>query len=165
MSCEVLPRTLPERLEEPSTAHCRKLSRILIPHLNAAKTVLDVGCGPGTITAELARIRHEGTTIGIDSSEEVIAVATADYPKSARPNLSFRVGNALNLPFDDNSFDLVHAHQVLLYTGDPAAGIREMRRVCIPGGIVAAREADLGRPFGRQPTKGWKNGSLGFRIQ
>src|ERR687893_252687 len=49
---------------------------------------------------------------------------------------------AYELPFDDGAFDFVHAHQLLQHLSDPVAALREMRRVCRPGGVVAARDAD-----------------------
>ena len=57
-------------------------------------------------------------------------------------NVTFRVADAMALPFDDGTFDVVHAHQVLQHVPDPVGMLREMRRVCRPGGIVAARDSD-----------------------
>ena len=103
--------------------------------------VLDVGCGPGTLTVDLARRVEPGRVIGIDSVEGIVKQARADAPDDAT-NLSFEVGDVYTLEFDDDSFDMVHAHQVLQHLNDPVAALREMRRVCLPGGIVAVRDAD-----------------------
>jgi SAM-dependent methyltransferase len=56
--------------------------------------------------------------------------------------VDFVVGDVLALDYPDGSFDVVHAHQVLQHVGDPVAALREMRRVCRPGGVVAARDSD-----------------------
>lgn len=114
----------------------------LLPHLRPSLSLLDVGCGPGTVTADLARRVAPGTVIGIDVSDEVIAEARAVAARSGPPTLSFEVGDLFDLRFEDDSFDVVHAHQVLQHVGDPSAALTEMRRVCRPGGLVAVRDGD-----------------------
>jgi ubiquinone/menaquinone biosynthesis C-methylase UbiE len=111
----------------------------LLPHLRPGTKLLDVGCGPGTITADLAALVTPGEVIGIDASPAVIAEARDGMTAG---NLSFAVGDVDQLPFADDSFDVVHAHQVLQHLADPVAALGEMRRVCRPGGLVAARDAD-----------------------
>ncbi len=110
----------------------------LEPRLTAGLDVLDVGCGPGTITAELAERVAPGTVIGLDRSDDVIAVAS----KLSDDRLSFTTGDIYALESDDDSFDVVHAHQVLQHLSDPVAALVEMRRVCRPDGVVAVRDAD-----------------------
>jgi ubiquinone/menaquinone biosynthesis C-methylase UbiE len=114
----------------------------LLPHLRPGLDLLDVGCGPGTITVDLAGRVAPGTVVGLDAAAEVIAEATARVDPESTPNVSFRVGDVFALPFEDGSFDVVHAHQVLQHVGDPVAALSEMRRVCRPGGLVAARDGD-----------------------
>jgi ubiquinone/menaquinone biosynthesis C-methylase UbiE len=80
--------------------------------------------------------------VGIDREPGPLATATADARGKGLDNLEFRVGDAYALDFPDDSFDVVHAHQVLQHLTDPVAALTEMRRVCRPGGIVAARDAD-----------------------
>jgi ubiquinone/menaquinone biosynthesis C-methylase UbiE len=112
----------------------------LSPHLTPGLRVLDVGCGPGTITAELAdRVGPDGSVLGIDASAEVVALASDAQP---RPNLTFALGDVYAIDAADDTYDIVHAHQVLQHLADPVAALREMRRVCRLGGIVAARDAD-----------------------
>ncbi|PYI39148.1 SAM-dependent methyltransferase [Arthrobacter psychrolactophilus] len=115
----------------------------LIPHLTPGLTVLDVGSGPGTITADFARLVAPGKVLGIDRSTEVITAATDLAREQQLENLSFETGDVYHLDFPDESFDVVHAHQVLQHLTDPVAALREMRRVTKPGGIVAARDADF----------------------
>ena len=116
----------------------------LIPHLRPGLEVLDLGCGPGTITLDFARLVAPGPVLGVDNVDDPLRIARADAEEAGITNAAFRTADAYRLPFDDDSFDVVHAHQVLQHLTDPAAALREMRRVCRPGGIVAARDADYG---------------------
>ena len=116
----------------------------LLPFLTPAADVLDVGCGPGTITTGLAGHVPSGRVIGIDAAAEAVDGARAEAARQNRPNISFQVGDIYRLGFADASFDVVHAHQVLQHLADPAAALAEMRRVCRPGGVVAARDGDYG---------------------
>jgi ubiquinone/menaquinone biosynthesis C-methylase UbiE len=108
----------------------------------AGVNVLDVGCGPGTITVDIAQRVAPGRVIGIDAAADVIEAARADAGDVE--NVEFRTGDVYALEFDDDTFDLVHAHQVLQHLPDPVGALREMARVCKPGGVVAARDSDYG---------------------
>jgi SAM-dependent methyltransferase len=112
----------------------------LLPHVRPGMRVLDVGCGPGSITADLAEaVGPEGDVLGIDASAEVVRRA-ATRTTTAR----FAVGDVMDLDFADAAFDAVHAHQVLQHLRDPIAALREMARVTRPDGLIAARDADYG---------------------
>lgn len=123
------------RTAENSAAH-------LLPHLRAGASVLDVGCGPGTITADLAGRVAPGQVLGIDRGADVVALAAAEH--AGRAGLRFAVGDVYDLDAPDGAFDVVHAHQVLQHLSDPVAALVEMGRVCSPDGIVAVRDADYG---------------------
>ena len=114
----------------------------LLDHLRPGLSLLDVGCGPGTITGDLAARVTPGPVIGIDTSDEVLAEARSATLRPGVDNLSFEVGSVFDLPFATDTFDVVHAHQVLQHVGDPVAALVEMRRVCRPGGVVAVRDGD-----------------------
>lgn len=114
----------------------------LLPSLTAGLSVLDVGCGPGTITADLAVLVAPGLVTAVDDSADVLDVARAEVEQRGLSNVSFATGDVHQLDFPDDTFDVVHAHQVLQHVADPVGALREMRRVCVPGGIVAARDAD-----------------------
>lgn len=111
----------------------------LMPHLRAGVRLLDVGCGPGTITSDFARRLAPGLVVGMDASEQVIAEARRDHP-----DVSFTTGDVYRMDLPDASFDIVHAHQLLQHLADPVAALKEMRRVTAPGGIVAVRDSDYG---------------------
>ncbi|MGW2178341.1 class I SAM-dependent methyltransferase [Streptomyces sp. NPDC001732] len=114
----------------------------LIGELRPGMAVLDVGCGPGTITADLAELVAPGEVTGIDTTDEILARAAGTASGRGLENVEFAVADVHDLDFPDDSFDVVHAHQVLQHVGDPVQALREMRRVCRPGGIVAARDSD-----------------------
>ena len=116
----------------------------LLPHLATGSRVLDIGSGPGTITADFAELVAPGQVVGVDASAEVNAKATTDAEPRNLENLRFETGDAYELQYPEASFDVVHAHQVLQHVGDPVAMLREMRRVTTPDGIVAARDVDYG---------------------
>jgi ubiquinone/menaquinone biosynthesis C-methylase UbiE len=113
----------------------------LVPHLEKGQSLLDVGSGPGTITIEFAERLAPGRVVGIDASEEVVAQAQARAAEAGSA-AEFVVADAYALDFADDTFDIVHAHQILQHVADPVAVLREMRRVVKPGGIVAARDVD-----------------------
>lgn len=116
----------------------------LLPRLSREARVLDVGCGPGTITVGLAARVPDGEVVGIDIEPKVIEEARAEPDAAKLPHLHFEVGDVTHLDYDDGSFDVVHAHQVLQHLADPVAALVEMRRVCRPAGLVAVRDADYG---------------------
>jgi SAM-dependent methyltransferase len=115
----------------------------LLPHVRPGQDLLDIGCGPGTITLDFARRVTPGRVIGIDAEADVLRAATADAAEAGLPNVTFEVGDAYALGFDDGRFDVVHAHQVLQHLADPVAALAEMRRVTRAGGVVAVRDMDL----------------------
>ncbi|MFF5932869.1 methyltransferase domain-containing protein [Streptomyces sp. NPDC012508] len=116
----------------------------LLPELRPGLDVLDVGCGPGTITADLAALVAPGRVTAVDAADDVLDKARAVAAERGAVNVEFAVADVHALDFPDDSFDVVHAHQVLQHVGDPVRALREMRRVCRPGGVVAARDSDYG---------------------
>ncbi|TDD92695.1 methyltransferase domain-containing protein [Saccharopolyspora karakumensis] len=116
----------------------------LLGDLRPGIQVLDVGCGPGTITLDFAERVAPGQVLGVDNVEEPLVISRAAAAERGVDNVRFEVADVYRLPHADDSFDVVHAHQVLQHLTDPVAALREMRRVCKPGGVVAARDADYG---------------------
>jgi ubiquinone/menaquinone biosynthesis C-methylase UbiE len=115
----------------------------LLPHLRPGMTLLDVGCGPGNISIDLAGRLAPGRVLGIDTSESVVGKARAAAAE-AGSHVEFVTADLYAVDLPDDSFDVVHAHQVLQHLPDPVAALREMRRLAAPGGVVAVRDADYG---------------------
>jgi SAM-dependent methyltransferase len=116
--------------------------------VSASDRVLDVGCGPGALTAELLALG--AWVCAVDPSESFAAAAGTRFPE-----VDVRCAGAEQLPFDDGSFDVALAQLVVHFMADPVAGLREMRRVTRPGGVVAANVWDHGT--GRGPlTPVWE---------
>jgi ubiquinone/menaquinone biosynthesis C-methylase UbiE len=111
----------------------------LLPHLAPGRSLLDVGCGPGNITVDLAARVAPGSVLGIDAAPDAIAAANEINDEPGR--VTFAVGDVYALDAPDATYDVVHAHQVLQHLSDPVAALREMRRVTKPGGVVAARDS------------------------
>lgn len=112
----------------------------LLPHLDPNAHLLDVGAGPGTITADLAQrvARVTATEIG----EAELDLTRATIAERGITTVDFQVADVHQLPFDDDTFDVTHAHQVLQHVSDPVQALREMARVTRPGGIIAVRDSD-----------------------
>lgn len=122
----------------------------LEPHMR----VLDIGCGPGTITADLAELVPDGHVTGVDRVPGVLERARATAAGRGLGNIGFAVADVHALPYPDGTFCVVHAHQVLQHVGDPVGALREMARVTRPGGLVAARDADYGAMTWFPPAPG-----------
>jgi SAM-dependent methyltransferase len=114
----------------------------LLPHLSSGSSVLDVGCGPGTITADLATLVTPGRVTALERTGAALDLARAEIARRGLTTVDFAVGDVHALDYPDGTFDVVHAHQVLQHVADPVAALREMRRVTRPGGIVAVRDSD-----------------------
>lgn len=119
----------------------------LIPYLeNRSLRILDVGCGPGTITVDLASRVPQGFVYAIDPSVEVIKKARKHAEEKGITNVRFEVGDIFNWSTQDGveegGFDIVHAHQVLQHLQDPLGAFKEMKKLTKAGGIVAVRDVD-----------------------
>lgn len=131
-------------LNSHRTRTAKNSANYLLPHLSSGTRLLDVGCGPGTITADLAEIVAPAELVALDRAASVVDEAAAHATERGVTNVAPEVGDVYDLQFDDGAFDVVHAHQVLQHVSDPVRALKEMRRVTRPGGIIAARDADYG---------------------
>lgn len=101
--------------------------------VDAGQRVLDVGCGPGALTAELVRRLGPGTVSAVDPSEPFVAAA-----QERHPGVSVQRAVAEQLPFEDRAFDAALAQLVVHFMAQPVVGLREMARVTRKDGVVAA---------------------------
>lgn len=117
----------------------------LLPHLHAGQRLLDVGSGPGTITADLARLVDQ--VVALEVSEEAAGLTRAELDRQGIANARVVVGDVHTLDADalGGPFDVVHAHQVLQHVADPVGALRAMLGVTRAGGVVAVRDSDYGR--------------------
>ena len=116
----------------------------LLNHLRPGMRLLDIGCGPGSITIGLARYLAPAEVVGIDRAEEALDAARRLAEDEAVGNVRFEQADVYDLPFEDASFDVVYGHQVLQHLADPVAALTEAKRALGPGGYVAVRDADYG---------------------
>jgi SAM-dependent methyltransferase len=114
----------------------------LLPLLEPGQRLLDVGCGPGTITADLAQRVGPAGVVAVDNAPGVLDACRETLASRGIEGVTVELANVYELPYADGSFDVVHAHQVFQHLSDPVAGLRELRRVCRRGGVVAVRDAD-----------------------
>ncbi|MFP8952185.1 class I SAM-dependent methyltransferase [Natrialbaceae archaeon A-arb3/5] len=99
--------------------------------------VLDVACGTGIVARHAAsRVDTSGSVVGLDSNDGMLAVA-AEATAEVQPSIEWRQGDATDLPFSDEAFDVVCCQQALQFFDDPGAAVEEMRRVLTPGGRIA----------------------------
>ena len=114
-----------------------------LSQLRPGSSVLDAGCGPGTITLGLARKAAPGKVIGIDVEDSQFEQARAIAQREGL-SVDFRHASVYQLPFADQQFDAVFSHAVLEHLSDPTAAITEFHRVLKPGGLIGLKAGDLG---------------------
>ncbi len=119
----------------------------LLPHLRPGQRVIDVGCGPGTITRDIATRVAPGEVLGVDAQLDVLELAREQSAgHTAAPH--FQLADVYALPFEDGSFDVAHAHQVLQHLSHPIDALREIHRVLRPGALLGVRDADYATMIG-----------------
>jgi SAM-dependent methyltransferase len=121
-----------------------KEAAFFLPQLTPGMRLLDVGCGPGTITLGFAAAVAPGEVIGVDVAETVLDQARSAAAAAAVPNVRFQMADAASLPYEDSSFDAVFAHTLLEHVPEPSLAVQEMKRVLKPGGLLGVRDCDWG---------------------
>jgi SAM-dependent methyltransferase len=117
----------------------------LLPHLRSGMRVLDVGCGPGSITVGLADAVAPGEVLGIDLQADQIAVARERANEAGVGNVRFEVADlSTGLELPHAYFDAAFAHAVLMHLHDPISALAEILRVLRPGGLIVVRDPDFG---------------------
>jgi len=114
-----------------------------LPHLKQGDSILDCGCGVGSITLDLAELVAPGKVIGIDMDEGQLEIARVNTQERGLTNVTFEQESVYELRFDSGTFDAVLAHTLLQHLGDPLKALKEIRRVLKPGGIAAVSDDDM----------------------
>lgn len=144
------------RLSKNVESHSKTLSKLFLENgLYGAKNVLDVGCGTGAMINLFSNLLPETSFSGIDNSDKILEIVKGTSTSTDR--IQYIHGNANSLPFSNNSFDFVYTRLLLMHNPNPSEIVKEMVRVCKPGGIVCAVEFDDGtqvfHPFGLELSK------------
>lgn len=116
------------------------IAKFLEPHLVGVRSFLSVGCGPGVFLRELANSHPGMNVVGVDVSPS--RVRDAAQRLSGLSNARACVGDAMSLPFEADSFDLVFSRFLMEYVPDKHGAVREMARVCAPGGVILLQDLD-----------------------
>jgi ubiquinone/menaquinone biosynthesis C-methylase UbiE len=124
--------------------HARRDAAFLLPRLHKGVSLLDCGCGPGTISVGLAENVAPGPVIGIDIEKGQIDLARSGAQQRGLINLLFEVASVYDLPFRTDAFDVVFSHALFEHLTDPAGALKEIRRVLRPGGMVGIASPDWG---------------------
>jgi len=128
-----------------------KVGAFLAPYLRAGMRLIDCGCGPGSITVDLAQAVAPGAAIGIDVREEALTHGRKLAQERGIANVAFEAASIYQLPYGDASFDAAFACAVLQHLAVPLAALKEMRRVLKPGGVVGIVDGSSTITF-RYPT-------------
>jgi len=133
----------PKLRKDYATRTASHQAAFVLPYLQPGMNLLDVGCGPGTITVGLAKFIEPGNAIGFDHDSEHIEAANDLAQKENLTNVTFKTGDALNLPFEDQTFDAVFENNMFVHLSDRAPqAAAEIYRVLKSGGFFAARDAN-----------------------
>ena len=115
-----------------------------LPYLTAGVSVLDCGCGPGSITLGIAGRIGDGQVVGIDFGKSQVQQAIESASRRGVRNASFQAADCHALPFDDDRFDRVFCHALMEHLSDPVRALRELLRVLKPGGVIGVSSPDWG---------------------
>jgi ubiquinone/menaquinone biosynthesis C-methylase UbiE len=123
----------------------------LAPHLRSGMRLIDCGCGPGSITVDLARAVAPGEAIGIDLRDDALTQGRTLARERGITNVTFHAASVYQLPYADSSFDAAFACAVLQHLATPLAALKELRRVLKPGGVIGIADGSSTITF-RYPT-------------
>jgi SAM-dependent methyltransferase len=143
----------------------RVLARVMWPTTSAllsrvgidpAARCLDLGCGGGDVTVELARLAPEGLAVGVDLDETKIELATADAANAGVRNIDFRVDDVMVSPVDDERFDVVYARFLLTHVPDPAKALANISARLAPDGVLVVEDIDFTGHFSQPDSAAFR---------
>jgi SAM-dependent methyltransferase len=114
-----------------------------LPFLKKGFSLLDCGCGVGSITLDLAELVAPGQVVGVDMDDGQLEIGRANAKERELTNVTFEKGDVYGLRFDSGMFDAVLAHTLLYHLSDPLRALKELRRVLKPSGVVAVSDDDF----------------------
>ncbi|AXQ99543.1 methyltransferase domain-containing protein [Pseudoalteromonas piscicida] len=120
---------------------------LFLDYVQDGDRILDVGCGPGSITMDFAERFGSSEVYGIDIEQGQIDMATAEAQGKGLQNCHFKAASIFELPYEDGFFDAVYGHTILMQFSNVHDALTEVKRVLKPGGIISFREVDLGQNF------------------
>jgi ubiquinone/menaquinone biosynthesis C-methylase UbiE len=144
-------------LRELASRTAAREAAFLMPHLRPGMSMLDCGCGTGSITLGLAERVAPGQVVGVDREPGLIDLARAAAADRGASNVRFEVGDVHTLPFQDATFDVAFENALLEHVGDPIRALREIRRVLKPGGLVGIRDPDYGTGLLAPSSQFWED--------
>ena len=118
--------------------------QFFLSYLTPGLSVLDCGCGPGSITLSMAPLVAPGKIVGVDFASSQIKRATSNAAGAGIHNAEFLIADCYSLPFDDCSFDRIFNHALMEHLSHPVQAMKEFHRVLKPGGIVGVCSPDWG---------------------
>jgi predicted O-methyltransferase YrrM len=130
----------------------RVLSRVLWPTtsrlfdevgIRPDARCLDLGCGGGDVTMELARLAPLGRVLGTDLDPEKIELARGDAQAAGITNIEFRTDDVMEPPADDEQYDVIYVRFLLTHLTDPAAALTNIGARLVPGGVVIVEDIDF----------------------
>lgn len=117
-----------------------KEGAFLLPFLKPGMCILDVGCGPGTISISLAECFPYINVVGIDIEEQQIAQACDSVKRLGIENIEFYVADVYALPFEPETFDLIYAHTLFMHLASPERALQNFFHSVKPNGIIGIRD-------------------------
>jgi SAM-dependent methyltransferase len=139
-----VPGYSPATVRHHASRTAAQQAAFFLPHLRPGMSLLDCGCGPGTITIGLAQAVAPGQVVGIDIEPNLVEHASVLSREQGISNVPFQVANVFDLPFFEGSFDTVFAGDLLQRLNQPIKAIKEMWRVLKPAGVTGISSLDMG---------------------
>jgi len=145
------PYRVDEEMDRAFARRSGELTEFLRPHFLSGMRLIDCGCGPGSITVDLAQMVHPGAAVGIDVREDALTYGRKLALERGVANVTFEPANVYRLPYPDGSFDAAFACALIQHLATPVEALREIRRVLNSGSVLGIIDGSSPIVF-RYPT-------------